>query len=293
MIYAAIIADSLSLAGHRLTTMEIQFHRYVLSEFNTHRRFSRNSASSRAIPVAKQLKRIWENCAIPIAWTTEQPGMQGGPPLTGLDAQFAEREWLAARDDAIRHAQNLMEMGVHKSVTNRLLEPFMWHKVIVTSTEWRNFFDQRVSPLAQPEIHAVADCMERALRASTPRKFDPWHVPYVSSDDLAWARDHLRLQGLVTQEGVEIPGFWSLITRISAARCARVSYLTQDGVRDPSKDLELYDRLVSAEPPHWSPLEHVATSVQPLYWPPGNFDGWCQLRHIVSGEAPEIYQSAL
>jgi hypothetical protein len=268
---AKIICDSVSEAGHRLTTMEVVMHRFVLAEFNTHRVFSRNSASSRAIPVHKRIEQVRSDPMMPFVWASEQKGMQGGEALRGEGRNLAEIHWRWAAQDAANMALKLVEDGLHKSLVNRLLEPFLPHTVVVTSTEWENFFRQRCSPLAQPEIRVVAEHMRDALQASTPAEVDSdwWHLPYLRAG-----------------EDREYPAF-PYLCEISAARCARVSYLTHYGVHDPEADLSLYERLVSAEPPHASPLEHVA---QPLIvgrdkfdGNPGNFTGWSQLRHQVLG----------
>lgn len=259
---AKVILDSISSDGVRLTTMEVTFHRFVLAEFNTHRVFSRNSASSRAIPVAKMLARVEEDPAWPLSWPEEQKGMQGGGPLSFELQAGAFEVWDHARKSAIASAKNLVEIGLHKSVVNRLLEPFLWHTVIVSSTEWQNFFAQRCSPLAQPEIKAVADLMKAAYAESSPTlvKDGGWHTPYIQDDELDWSPEKKQM--------------------VSAARCARVSYLTHDGVRDPQEDLELFNRLVRADPGHWSPLEHVATPEDGRRWSArGNFTKWAQLRH--------------
>lgn len=168
------------------TTMEVVMHRFVLAEFNTHRMFSRNSASSRAIPVAKQIKRVVNNPAYPVAWPQEVPGMQGGEPLDEIDEKIAREVWDVARRMAVSHAEVLANMGVHKSVTNRLLEPFMWHTVIVSSTEWDNFWRQRCSPLAQPEMKAAAEAMHDAYESSipTPVGYGQWHKPYMDGEDI-------------------------------------------------------------------------------------------------------------
>jgi len=150
MITAEIIADSLSPQGYRLTTFVVVFPRIVLSEFNTHRMFSRNSASSRAIPVAKMIKEVQENPFIPIAWQKAHKGMQGIEYKTNEEEiGYCIYQWLNARDSAIKAAESLSvglnEEGTTKQITNRLLEPFMWHKVIVTSGEQglENFFNLR------------------------------------------------------------------------------------------------------------------------------------------------------
>lgn len=241
LTYAKVIADSISPITHdRATTLEVRCHRFVLAEFNTHRVFSRNSASSRAIPVKKMLERVSNETAVPMSWPAEQRGMQGGEAVAEEVATLAKHSWLRSLREAVSGAERLVELGVHKSVANRLIEPFAMHTIVVTATAWENFFAQRCSPLAQPEIRAVAEKMREVREASIPDDLDEgeWHLPYV---DLAEV-DSLRVA-----------------VRVSAARCARVSYLTQDGVRSVEADLELYERLVSARPAHWSPLEHVAT----------------------------------
>lgn len=259
---ATVVADSVSPAGVRVTTLEVTLHRFVLAELNTHRVFSRNSASSRAIPVRKQMARVVDDPAVPVEFGSNQRGMQAGDPLVGAEHDAALAAWLEARDEAVAAVQRLDELGVHKQVTNRLLEPFMWHTVIITATDWDGFWEQRCSPLAQPEIRVAAEAMRTAFDASTPVEvgLGGWHTPYLREED-----------GDLDDETAR---------QVSAARCARVSYLTHDGRRDIDKDLELYERLVTARPPHWSPLEHVATPAEPDTTPPGNLRGWAQLRHL-------------
>lgn len=281
---AKIIADSIYAdtdegPGVRLTSMEICFWRPVLAEFNTHGVLSRNSASSRAIPLTKQLTKVQENPAVPLVFPKEQRGMQGGEPLSLLSEINALDEWLRASKAAVESAQALGNIGVHKSVANRLLEPFLMHTVVVTATAWQNFFDQRCSPQAQPEIRAVADLMKTAYDESTPQVLAPdqWHLPYWDP----WIDGPLLHQYAVREwphpdghadawwhPSMREAGWNSLqdvVGAVSAARCARVSYETHGGHRDISEDLRLYrgdeDRtgLITAQPPHWSPLEHVAT----------------------------------
>jgi thymidylate synthase ThyX len=258
---AEVVLDSRAPDGPRLITVEVTMHRFVLAEFNTHRVFSRNSASSRAIPVAKQLDRILEDPALPVEFGSAQAGMQAGPPLDGEAHDAALATWLAARDDAVAAARRLLELGVHKQVANRILEPFMWHTVICTAVDWDGFYEQRCSPLAQPEIRVAAEAIRDAITASraTPLHDGDWHTPYIRPDEVDLDVETRK--------------------RISAARCARVSYLTHDGRRDLAADEVLYQRLVTADPPHWSPLEHVARPQRPDEAPLGNLRGWRQLRH--------------
>lgn len=268
MAYSAkIIADSIpEEGGTRLTTMEVTFPRMVLAEFNTHRMFSRNSASSRAIPVEKQIQRVMEDPFIPVHFGANQSGMQAEAELEGKDRWLAETQWLLARDSAVGHVRQLLEIGLHKQITNRILEPFMWHTVIVTATEWSNFFALRAHEDAQPEIRTIAETMKALYNISEPKKLEhwEWHLPFIQEEEYNGKFE-----------------FTDEAKKISAARCARVSYLTHDGKRDLEADLQLYERLVSGG--HMSPLEHVA---QPLLGPAwsGNFYGWVQFRKFIPGE---------
>jgi hypothetical protein len=290
---AKIIADSISPRGHRLTTIEAVMHRFVLAEFNTHRVFSRNSASSRAIPVEKQLTRVAADPAWPIAWTSEPQGMQGGTELVGSDLLDAHQMFLDIHGATVRRIEEYLEAHpdkstrLHKSLINRLMEPFMWHTVVVTSTEWDNFFHQRASefsPLAQPEIQATADAMLEAMRTSYPTELDfgQWHLPYIDQTD--W--DHPDFSDSPTVE-VQL-----ILKKVSVARCARVSYLTHDGKRDYQEDVTLFDRLIGASPMHASPLEHVATPAThgeiEIGNVSGNFFGWHQYRHSIK---PHTYDT--
>lgn len=288
LIYAKVIADSFQRAdphpSRRLTTFEVQFQRWLLPEFNTHRRFSRNSGSSRAVPVIKTLRNIAMTPAMPIVWGSEKPGMQSGPPLTGGDLEDAKRlfydvmEFVTSKVAQYVAEHPLDEEGsvrLHKSLLNRLLEPFMWHKVIVTSAEWDNFWVQRDSPLAMPEMEILAKAMREAYDASSPLPVDAdgWHLPYIDIE-----RDAAAIEGRASE--LTLP-FIEVAKRVSVARCARVSYLTHDGEIDVDADLNLFSNLVTASPPHWSPLEHVARPAAPSESVVGNFaiGRWVQLRH--------------
>lgn len=242
---------------------------------------SRNSASSRAIPLNKQIDRIISSPAHPIEWPSEIRGMQGGAPLPPEEREAAQAIWQQAENDAIAYAHNLGALGLHKSVTNRLLEPFMWHHVIVSSTEWQNFFDLRCSRLAQPEIRVVAELMRDEYERSVPVERKGWHLPFVDGYDLEHI--HSTYEDVLAEQ---------VAVRCSAARCARVSYLTHDQeTPDIRKDLELAYRLANPEPGspmHASPFEHVAHPVdidQSTIL--GNFDGFRQFRHLLESDAAE------
>lgn len=144
VISAKVVADSKNEFGNRITTMVVTFPRIILSEFNTHRMFSRNSASSRAIPFEKMVKSVKEDPFIPIAWQKDHKGMQGTEYHTDSKSLgLSVGNWLLAKDNAIKQAVELSNLDVTKQLCNRLLEPFMWHTVIVTATEWENFFALR------------------------------------------------------------------------------------------------------------------------------------------------------
>lgn len=277
-MHAKIILDSISPDGDRLTTMEVRMHRFVLAEFNTHRVFSRNSASSRAIPILKRIKEVWNSLAWPVEWGSNRPGMQAGAELEGVRLTAVKSIWKMIAVASCGAAWLMHRLGLHKQVANRVLEPFLWHTVLVTSTEWDNYFYQRCSPLAQPEIRAVSEAMHRALQESKPKvkPIGSWHTPYVSEDEqLELAKEYGSAVAL------------AMAKAISTARCARVSYKSFAQGFDnwtPSKifdeDLKLFTKLTSAKPIHWSPLEHVATPYP--FSEKGNFKGWLQFRH--SGE---------
>ncbi|MBV8344353.1 MAG: FAD-dependent thymidylate synthase [Candidatus Eremiobacteraeota bacterium] len=266
MAYSArVLLDSVSPAAVRLTTLEVTFPRFVLAEFNTHRNFSRNSASSRAVPTAKLLERLERDPAMPLEWGRNKAGMSATETLAESDAEEAKRIWLAARDGAVAQARRLLDLNVHKQELNRLLEPFLWHTVIVSATEWGNFFELRCAPSAQPEIREAALRMRDAITQSAPRPVElgEWHTPLLQDDEYSLDPETRR--------------------RVSAARCARVSYLTHDGKREISKDLELYERLRSEH--HLSPFEHVATPSADAEFH-ANFRGWIQFRREIENSAP-------
>ena len=236
-----VLADSISPAGHRITSFEATFPRIVLAEVNTHCMLARNSASSRAIPVQKRITAVNSDPFVPESFGRNQKGMQPGEELEGKERELAQLHWDSAKEAAVGRADALAELGVHKQYANRLLEPFSWHTAVITATDWENFFHLRVNPMAQGEFRKVAEMMQEARENSKPRMLTEWwHTPYVDPDEAFY---------LIEVQKIDVAA-------VSAARCARVSYLTQDGKRDVSEDLALYARLVEAG--HLSPLEHVA-----------------------------------
>lgn len=269
-IAAKVVADSLSPGGVRLTTLQLTFPRIILAEFNTHRMFSRNAASSRAIPVKKMLEQVNNDPFVPKYWGKNQPGMQASEPLSAEGALTCESIWLEAAGRAVESVEAMIRLDLHKQLANRLLEPWMWTHVVVTATDWGNFLNQRIHQAAQPEMRELAEQVRDALQTSTPQplSYGEWHLPYVSQRERATNVD-INLRPL------------------SVARCARVSYANHDGTApNVEKDKELHDKLV--ESGHWSPLEHVATPTFHTNYDK-NFRGWIQYRSYFAGENKTIY----
>jgi len=284
MISAKVICDSISPSGVRLTTLELQYHRFVHSEMMTHRMFSRNASSSRAIPTTKMLEQIRSNPAMPIHWGKNQAGMQAREELTEIEIDVVKSDWNYASKRMTEIATLMSEMDLHKQVVNRLLEPFQWIKVIVTATEWDNFFKLRLHKDAQPEMMVLAEHMKKAMDESIPVELQPgdWHLPYVDLGDFDDSGDPI-----------------SEAIKCSVARCARVSYLNHDNsAPDTTKDIALADMLLEAG--HMSPFEHQGTPMDfakdtfELAWEDGithkdrdnnfwsgNFRGWIQHRQLL------------
>lgn len=289
-ISAKVIADSISDNGKRITTMQLRYPRFIHAEFMTHRQFSRNASSSRAVPVSRLIADMQDDPAMPLVWGKNQKGMQadeecstmvvvprtisvddlGTPTQTKNFALSNQDAWLIAMDNAIKMARYFDEAGYHKQIVNRLLEPFSHINVVVTATEWSNFFALRLHRDAEPHMQMLALAMKQAMDKSSPETLarGQWHTPYVHRDNRTKEDDFAAV-------------------KLSVARCARVSYLTHDGKEPyPDEDLKLYDRLVGSVPLHASPAEHQAMPDPGGQWPHqwGNFQGWVQYRKTLTGE---------
>lgn len=286
-VEAKVVQDSISPNGIRLVTLQLKYYRFIHSEVMTHRVFSRNASSSRAIPVSKMLSQVWNDPATPLHFGSNQSGMQAKAELTGWKRWAAEKVWRIAGKAACCFAWAGMKLGLHKQVANRILEPWQWIHVVLTSTEWSNFFELRDHSDAQPEIQALAKAVRKAMHESCPKALTPgqWHLPYVTQND--W--NNLRATCSSVEEIV------AKALSISAARCCRVSYLKHDGTTSSiDEDLTLCDRLAGSRPIHASPFEHQGTPDKPKYvaggttqvgWAHpelhGNFKGWIQHRKML------------
>jgi hypothetical protein len=299
-VKAEIIADSINPKGCRLTTYILEYPRFIHAELLTHRVFSKNAASSRAIPIEKMIEQVMENPAMPVWWGKNQSGMQAKEELdnigeqifvndhnpyyasSGTNLELAKDIWLKARDAAVGHVKLLNRLGLHKQVTNRLLEPWFNIRIILSGTEFDNFFALRAHPDAQPELQELAYKMLEEYNKSEPKSLQPgdWHIPFGDNIDVD------RLSDIVYKDLPDDMGYTSAPTseftalkmKIAIARCARTSYFNYEGKDDYIADIKLCDRLFSSIPRHLSPTEHVAqcTSDDKFI---GNFRGWKQYRY--------------
>lgn len=324
IIRAYVIEDSIAGNGKRLTTFELTYPRWIHAEGRTHRQLSldeeeesatpsimadknlsRNASSSRAIPVSTMIREVMERPAVPMFWGANQRGMQAGDecnngvvvqdPYVGDrhgeyfvawsdEALSREAAWLRGRDQMVRLAQAFADAGYHKQIVNRLLEPWGHIKVVVSASEWENFYALRDHDAAEPHIRLLAQRMKAAMFASIPKKLGPgeWHLPYVTAEEREVMRG-TQFFGVARMD--PLSGGIPLPIKLSVARCARTSYRTHEGLTPrPAEDVELYNRLAGHRPPHASPTEHQAT---PYYTPvqepsvTGNFHGWRQFRKII------------
>ena len=300
LITARILSDSVSPSGTRMTTMEIEYPRFILAELNTHRMLSKNSASSRAIPVTAMHDHIRANTAAPVYWGKNQAGMKAKEELHDADKHTAKLIWNLARDRAIDSAAELNALGSHKQITNRITEPWMLMKTVISGTEWANFFWLRDHADAQPEIAVLAHKMHQAYDASVPQQLQPgeWHVPYVT----VYRDSHTGILHYLDSKDQYITAEEARV--ISSSCCAQVSYRKSDDSYE--KALKIYTQLIESEPAHASPVEHQATPMdtdslcryEPETWQPGithvsansdlwsgNLRDWIQFRKLIAGEA--------
>lgn len=263
-IQAKIIKDSVSPAGKRIVTFILTYPRIILPEVLTHRDASRNTESSRAIPVKKRLEEVRTNPYYPNYWGKNQSGMQAREELTGVQLVTAKRIWGEIIEFVANKTEELIECGLHKQIANRPLEPYIYIDQVFTVTELSNLAHLRNHPDAQPDFQELAVAMIEAVKASTPVLRTGWHLPFVDDDELILLGNEEALQ-------------------CSVARCARVSTLNHDGTKPvPAKDMGLFETLKTSG--HWSPFEHQAFPMATSEGSSGNFKGWHQYRKCFDNE---------
>jgi thymidylate synthase ThyX len=291
-ISAAVVQSSISDQGVILHTLELEYPRFILAEVNTHRMLSKNSASSRAIPVAKMHSLL---SAEPVFWGANKPGMSASEEIGEIDR--AKHLWESAKESAVKYSTEMSASGLHKQITNRVTEPWMMVKTVISGTEWANFLWLRNHPDAQPEIHELAKCIEQVLSGSGPQHIGDgeWHVPYI--DRIRGDDGVLRYFSSGQEVTVETA------KKVSASCCAQVSYRALDVSIEKAE--MIFDKLINSEPMHASPVEHQATPIHFTdysnphdYWSEGithqdkygtlwsgNFRDWIQYRKMLPNES--------
>lgn len=287
MIHVKIIADSISAYyGTRITTFELEYHRYIHAEFMTHREFSRNAASSRAIPVARMLELVREEPVVPVHLGKNKSGMQATELVDNPEEVLCV--WRELAKTTANFVEKLNELGLHKQVANRPLEAFQRIKTVMTTTNTANWYWLRNHSDAQPEIWKLAELMQEAQDASTPVILykDQWHMPYVEQE-FAWGQ-----QTFKDETGASIA--LDKAKMISSSCCAQISYRKNDPSLEKAETI--FQRLIESKPCHASPTEHQATPVGPYdtletegithmlrnrTLCSGNFRNWIQHRQLI------------
>lgn len=290
LTFAKVILASVPLYGSvaPIFTIHARYGRIFHSELMTHRVFSRNARSSRAVPVMTMIKEVWKNPFVPKYWGRNQRGMQSGAEITGWKLKLGRATWIAASKLACIAAWTLYKLGFHKQIGNRLLEPFSYIDVLISSTSWANFLHLRNHKDAEPHFQDLARMIAAAIEdcSITALNYDEWHLPYVTTEE----RDIYPL---------------ATCLKLSVARCARISYAAFDGDGSIERELERYELLVGSEPLHASPAEHQAAADKPSDLPhvayenehlSGNLGpGYIQYRKTLAGEyvADPLYDSEI
>jgi hypothetical protein len=279
MTSALVLADSTSpFGGQRILSLELTFHRFILAEVNTYRRWSRSYASSRAVPVEKMLESAVLRMATPAEWIADGPGMTSSSQLTDKDLADAVKLWTNLGMDVVAAVANYVEAHpdrssrLHKSLINRLLEPWQYVTGIITANEGalRHMIAQRDHADAQPEFRVLAQAVAAAIDGSAPtERF--YHLPLVPDDEA---------RRLLDEHDLSV----RTLCMVSAARCGRVSFYRHHVPTTIEQDVERAQAFIDQG--HWGPLEHVAFPMRPSQINQvGNLDGWVQYRHVVEGKA--------
>jgi hypothetical protein len=324
-----LVADSKGETNNkRITTFVLTYPRMVHAELMTHRVFSRNAMSSRAVPVNKMIEHINSRPAMPIHWGKNQPGMQANEEhdapvkidlswlMNASDIETDEpvdfsytlnkyEAWEEAKNFAVSVAQGFADAGYHKQIVNRILEPFQFIRTVVTATEWDNWYWLRDHSDAQPEIKHLAAMMLELHNQSEPVSLaeEEWHVPFYQNG--VWSAHY------TDDDGVEHDKHNTTLEdalKISSSCSAQASFRKADDSIEKGRNI--YQRLVEADPVHASPFEHQAKPMNDgVYskigdpWPvgathvdaghnlwSGNFQGWIQHRQLINGNACWDYE---
>lgn len=261
---AEVILASVSENSPPIYTIRTRYPRIIHGELMTHRVFNRNARSSRAVPVMTMLAELRSGTAgmtfVPTYWGKNQKGMQADqecdapiivPEICGHTAgQETDREsmWLWLRDAACDVAEAYADAGYHKQVVNRLTETYSYIDTLITATDWANFFWLRDDKDAEPHFRDLARLVKAAIDDATLEYLEPhqWHLPYITQEDVDWV------------EAKNEDDTNAALRKISAARCARISYKPFDGDASYEKEIDRYKMLTGGGKIHASPLEHQA-----------------------------------
>lgn len=322
MFAAVVLASAPAGEGLPLITLHGRYPRIIHGEVLTHRVKSKNGRSSRAVPIKTVLNEVRTKPFVPWHFGKNQPGMQAAENwnadvvLTDYDNEpngFSREEaWLRQRDHAADTAEAYMNAGYHKQIPNRLLEPFSWMDTLISSTSWSNFLHLRDHKDAEPHFQDFARLVKEALTwvrdNNALQILEPghWHLPYVTEQDWDTAYDYVMRNGLAIEENSHLKA-QDLLKKISAARCARISYVPFDGNASFDRELERFQLLVNSDRLHASPTEHIATPDTSSHYDltkvdgddeelvksgmmfdhpelHGNLNGWRQFRKMLPGE---------
>lgn len=311
---AGVVLHSISPDGVELKTIQARYPRMVHADAKTHRlirgwhdemleihhdlslladeSLSRNGRSSRAVPFSKLLSETYQAPYIP-HFLKNQPGMIAGEEFDETTLANLQARWKLLAEVVCREMQFFAEAGVHKQWVNRPLEAFGYIDVLISGTDWQNFFHLRDEQGAQPEVQDLAKAIRLAMEASTPKLLQPgeWHLPYADrEEDRQSTIDFLRAG---TRRLINSDEIIAVLRKLSVARCARLTYEPFNGEGSVEAEIKRHDTLVVSQPVHASPAEHQATPDtfskeheswdQP--WLHGNLRGWCQYRKMLPNEA--------
>ena len=266
---AKVIAHSISsVTGQELITFELEFWRGVLAEFNTHNALSKNTSSSRAIPVPSMNENILADIGMPYRFGKQNTGMQDlgehdAPVIVGGIEMSAKEAWTAAVKTMVMFSEAFHEAKYAKQICNRLTEIGQTCKVVMTATDLDNFYWLRDHYMADPTIEALAKAIKAAHEASTPTELDPgeWHVPYYN--DGIWKPYKTLEIHPVTVVDVFGHSLEHALT-ISASCCAQVSFRSLNDTIEKARKVVEKLNLNGEEPGqpvHASPVEHQGSPI--------------------------------
>lgn len=274
------------LRTHRILTQGSLYEHSELVDFN----LSANSA--RAIPHNKYLQKVLDNPFIPI-WTKQQKGMNGEL----LESSYLNNIWYQGLEEQVLYYHALLKENAHKQNANRLLAPFAYTTCIISGTEWDNFFELRCPKIyhegtkkyyksikewnkvdkdikwnknclshpenkstAQPEFQVIAE-MLYDLYQETEWRESEYHIPFENEIIDKYHSDicnYLKIKSN-SNNWFKYDDYWTIIMKVSASMCAKLSYNTQDNEDSIEKHLERASMLI--EHKHYEPFSHQAIAM--------------------------------